>query len=97
VGALSQAAQTVKSAPESRPKKVARLQAMFDPPAGILAPLRYLDCPLRMPLAPEAVVTGAVPAEATVFKSALSPISVTFRARSVFFMTSSIVVYLELS
>jgi hypothetical protein len=54
---------------------------MFDSPSGGLAPLRQLDAPLRMPLDPTAVIVGALPHQSVVFKSALSPIAVTFRAR----------------
>mmetsp|Transcript_38701 Transcript_38701/g.121510 ORF Transcript_38701/g.121510 Transcript_38701/m.121510 type:complete len:244 (-) Transcript_38701:95-826(-) len=80
VGALSAAAQALKAAGESRPKRIARLQAMFEKEAGPLAPLRSLDAPLILPLDPTAAVVGALPERSTVFKSALSPISVTFRA-----------------
>lgn len=80
VGALSAAAQALKAAGESRPKRIARLQAMFEKDAGPLAPLRSLDAPLILPLDPTAAVVGALPERSTVFKSALSPISVTFRA-----------------
>ena len=52
---------------------------MFDAPQGALHQLGTLPAPLPLPLDPNTLVTGAIPHRATVFKSALSPLGLTFR------------------
>lgn len=81
IGALSQASQALKHSSESRPRRIARLQAMFEPPEP-LAPLLSLTTPLVMPLDPCVRLYAAVPSRATVFKSAMSPLSLTFETRT---------------
>lgn len=109
VGALDQASKTLKQSGESRPRRIARLQAscrpfwmlvgnqlrtdltanwqaMFDGSGSepLLAPLKALSTPLVMPLDPRVRICSAIPSRATVFKSALSPISLTFECRTVY-------------
>ena len=50
VARLNHSSQALKSSTESRPKKIQRLQAMFEQ-AEFLGPLKVLSTPLLMPLA----------------------------------------------
>jgi len=78
VGALAQASGTLKTSNESRPKRIARLQAMFDS-GQLLGELRAVSSPLLiMPLDPRVRIVASVPHRATVFKSAMSPLGLTF-------------------
>jgi len=77
IAALSQASATLKASTESRPKRVARLRAMFDQ-QEYLRPLNPLAFPLLMPLDPRRRVVSAVPEKATVFKSAMQPLGLSF-------------------
>ena len=77
VAALSQASQVLKSSGESRPKRIQRLQAMFEHPE-MLGPLKSLASPLLMPLDPRLRIVASPPSRATVFKSAMSPLGLTF-------------------
>ena len=80
VGALSQAAQLLKASGESRPKRIQRLQGMFEH-AEMLGPLRSVTSPLLLlPLDPRLRVVASIPQKATVFKSALTPLGLTFEA-----------------
>jgi phosphatidylinositol 3-kinase len=76
--ALSTAAQQLKAAGESRPKRILRLRAMLEQPAGVLGGLRSLPEPLMMPLDPHIQITSSLPEKAIVFKSAMSPLGLTF-------------------
>ena len=51
---------------------------MLEPPRGALSSLRTLQRSLMLPLDPTIRVSGIVPQHATVFKSALSPLGLTF-------------------
>ena len=42
----------------------------------------YVFQPIRSPLAPGVLITGIVPAESFIFKSALHPLRLTFRTAS---------------
>ena len=77
VAALSQASQALKSSGENRPKRIQRLQNMFEQ-ADMLGPLKSLASPLLMPLDPRLRIIGCTPSRAVVFKSALSPLGLTF-------------------
>ena len=78
LASLSNAAQALKASGESRPKRIARLRAMLEPPRGALSSLRTLQRSLMLPLDPTIRVSGIVPEHATVFKSAMSPLGLTF-------------------
>ena len=78
LASLSNAAQALKASGESRPKRIARLRAMLEPPRGALSSLRTLQRSLMLPLDPTIRVSGIVSQHATVFKSALSPLGLTF-------------------
>ena len=54
---------------------------MLEPPRGALSSLRTLQRSLMLPLDPTIRVSGIVPQHATVFKSALSPLGLTFEVR----------------
>ena len=76
--ALSTAAQQLKASGENRPKRIQRLRAMIEQPSGVLGHLRSPSVPLMMPLDPHIRVVSALPEKATVFKSAMSPLGLTF-------------------
>ncbi|KAL1520440.1 hypothetical protein AB1Y20_022022 [Prymnesium parvum] len=79
VSALSLAAQQLKASSESRPKRIQRLRAMIEQPGGVLSGLCSLQRPLMMPLNPTIRVVGTVAEKATVFKSAMSPVGLSFQ------------------
>ena len=78
LASLSNAAQALKASGESRPKRIARLRSMLEPPQGALSSLRTLQRSLMLPLDPSIRVSGISPQLATVFKSAMSPLGLTF-------------------
>ncbi|KAJ6810206.1 phosphatidylinositol 3-kinase, root isoform [Iris pallida] len=57
-------------------KKIEKLRQLL---SGLLSELTYFDEPIRSPLAPGVLITGIVPAESSIFKSALHPLRLTFR------------------
>jgi len=61
-----------------QPKKVERLRAMLSDD-GSCGELVSFASPLPLPIDPASTVTGIVPGESTVFKSALSPLKLAFR------------------
>ncbi|KAG6471834.1 hypothetical protein ZIOFF_069281 [Zingiber officinale] len=60
-------------------KKIEKLRHLL---TGILSELTYFDEPIRSPLAPGTLITGIVPAESSIFKSALHPLRLTFSTLS---------------
>ncbi|KAG6473184.1 hypothetical protein ZIOFF_067096 [Zingiber officinale] len=60
-------------------KKIEKLRHLL---TGLLSELTYFDEPIRSPLAPGTLITGIVPAESSIFKSALHPLRLTFRTLS---------------
>ncbi|GAB4839778.1 hypothetical protein Ancab_020488 [Ancistrocladus abbreviatus] len=57
-------------------KKMQKLRQLL---SGLLSELTYFDEPIRSPLAPAVLITGIVPSECGIFKSALHPLRLTFR------------------
>ncbi|KAL3646157.1 hypothetical protein CASFOL_011337 [Castilleja foliolosa] len=57
-------------------KKIEKLRQLL---SGILSELTYFDEPIRSPLDPKVLITGIVPSESSIFKSALSPLRLAFR------------------
>ncbi|XP_011042652.1 PREDICTED: phosphatidylinositol 3-kinase, root isoform [Populus euphratica] len=57
-------------------KKTEKLRQLL---SGLLSELTYFEEPIRSPLAPGVLITGIVPSESTIFKSALHPLRLTFR------------------
>ncbi|XP_022733422.1 phosphatidylinositol 3-kinase, root isoform isoform X2 [Durio zibethinus] len=57
-------------------KKIEKLRQLL---SGLLSELTYFDEPIRSPLAPSVLITGIVPSESSIFKSALHPLRLTFR------------------
>nr|XP_025699482.1 phosphatidylinositol 3-kinase, root isoform isoform X2 [Arachis hypogaea] len=57
-------------------KKIEKLRQLL---SGLLSELTYFDEPIRSPLAPGVLITGIVPSESSIFKSALHPLRLTFR------------------
>ncbi|XP_010269374.1 PREDICTED: phosphatidylinositol 3-kinase, root isoform isoform X2 [Nelumbo nucifera] len=57
-------------------KKIEKLRQLL---SGLLSELTYFDEPIRSPLAPRVLITGIVPSESSLFKSALHPLRLTFR------------------
>ena len=71
---LANLCKDIRLSKESRPKKIEQLQSFIsDPRNGLLS-----FPPLSLPLDPDVQVTGIVPEKAFVFKSNLSPLSLTF-------------------
>ncbi|WOL00368.1 phosphatidylinositol 3-kinase, root isoform isoform X1 [Canna indica] len=60
-------------------KKIEKLRQLL---TGLLSELTYFDEPIRSPLAPGTLITGIVPSESSIFKSALHPLRLTFRTAS---------------
>ncbi|XP_058088685.1 phosphatidylinositol 3-kinase, root isoform isoform X2 [Magnolia sinica] len=57
-------------------KKIEKLRQLL---SGLLSELTYFEEPIRSPLAPDVLITGIVPSESSIFKSALHPLRLTFR------------------
>ncbi|KAK9751047.1 hypothetical protein RND81_02G237800 [Saponaria officinalis] len=57
-------------------KKMQKLRQLL---SGLLSELTYFEEPIRCPLAPKVLITGIVPNECGLFKSALHPLRLTFR------------------
>ncbi|ONK66305.1 uncharacterized protein A4U43_C06F6320 [Asparagus officinalis] len=57
-------------------KKVEKLRQLL---SGLLSELTFFDEPIRYPLVPNLLITGIVPSESSIFKSALHPLRLTFR------------------
>jgi len=81
VSALSSTSQQLKEKNESRPKRIARLRSIVEQPSSALGSLNG-DHPLMMPLDPRVRIVGTLPDKATVFKSAMSPLGLSFQRSS---------------
>ncbi|KAF9622887.1 hypothetical protein IFM89_035120 [Coptis chinensis] len=57
-------------------KKIEKLRQLL---SGLLSELTYFEEPIRSPLAPDTLITGIVPSESSIFKSALHPLRLSFR------------------
>lgn len=57
-------------------KKIEKLRQLL---SGLLSELTYFDEPIRSPLAPGVLITGIIPSESSIFKSALHPLRLAFR------------------
>ncbi|KAM3280845.1 phosphatidylinositol 3-kinase, root isoform [Capsicum chacoense] len=57
-------------------KKIEKLRHLL---SGLLSELTYFDEPIRSPLAPGTLITGIIPSESSIFKSALHPLRLAFR------------------
>lgn len=57
-------------------KKIDRLRQLL---AGLLSELTYFEEPIPLPLDPKVLITGIIPAESSLFKSALHPLRLTFK------------------
>ncbi|PSS26868.1 Phosphatidylinositol 3-kinase [Actinidia chinensis var. chinensis] len=60
-------------------KKIEKLRQLL---SGLLSELTYFEEPIRSPLAPGVLITGIVPSESSIFKSALHPLRLTFRTEN---------------
>ncbi|KAI9169947.1 hypothetical protein LWI28_019983 [Acer negundo] len=60
-------------------KKIEKLRQLL---SGLLSELTYFEEPVRSLLAPSVLITGIVPSESSIFKSALHPLRLTFRTAS---------------
>ncbi|CAI0434662.1 unnamed protein product [Linum tenue] len=60
-------------------KKIEKLRQLL---SGLLSELTYFEEPIRSPLAPSVLITGIVPSESSIFKSALHPLRLTFRTQT---------------
>lgn len=57
-------------------KKIERLRQLL---AGLMSELTYFEEPIPLPLDPKVLITGIVPEESSLFKSALHPLRLTFK------------------
>ncbi|CAI9092938.1 OLC1v1028311C2 [Oldenlandia corymbosa var. corymbosa] len=57
-------------------KKIEKLRHLL---SGLLSELTYFDEPIRSPLAPGVLITGIIPSESSIFKSALNPLRLACR------------------
>nr|XP_043607077.1 phosphatidylinositol 3-kinase, root isoform [Erigeron canadensis] len=57
-------------------KKIEKLRHLL---SGLLSELTYFEEPIRSPLAPTVLITGIIPSDSTIFKSALHPLRLAFR------------------
>ncbi|KAJ3092312.1 Phosphatidylinositol (PI) 3-kinase [Quaeritorhiza haematococci] len=74
VATLTNISKDLRLSKELRPKKIERLRSIIaDPKNGLLS-----FPPMPLPLDPQVHVTGLIPEKATVFKSALMPLRLTF-------------------
>ncbi|KAJ7556475.1 hypothetical protein O6H91_05G085500 [Diphasiastrum complanatum] len=66
----------VKNVRGSTQKKIDKLRQLL---SGLLSELTYFDEPIPLPLDPTILITGIIPGESSIFKSALHPLRLTFR------------------
>lgn len=57
-------------------KKIEKLRNLL---SGLLSELTYFEEPIRSPLTPGVLITGIIPSESSIFKSALHPLRLAFR------------------
>nr|GEY03891.1 phosphatidylinositol 3-kinase, root isoform isoform X1 [Tanacetum cinerariifolium] len=57
-------------------KKIEKLRHLL---SGLLSELTYFEEPIRSPLAPTVLITGIIPSDSSIFKSALHPLRLAFR------------------
>ncbi|KAL7609297.1 phosphatidylinositol 3-kinase, root isoform [Lactuca sativa] len=57
-------------------KKIEKLRHLL---SGLLSELTYFEEPIRSPLAPIVLITGIIPSDSSIFKSALHPLRLAFR------------------
>jgi phosphatidylinositol 3-kinase len=66
----------VRNVRGSAQKKIEKLRQLL---SGVFSELTNFDEPIRSPLAPTLLLTGVVPQESSIFKSALNPLRLTFK------------------
>ncbi|CAL5003099.1 unnamed protein product [Urochloa decumbens] len=69
----------VRNVRGSAHKKIEKLRQLL---SGVFSELTNFDEPIRSPLAPTLLLTGVVPQESSIFKSALNPLRLTFKTAS---------------
>eukprot|EP00252_Welwitschia_mirabilis_P014030 TRINITY_DN31050_c0_g1_i1.p1 TRINITY_DN31050_c0_g1~~TRINITY_DN31050_c0_g1_i1.p1 ORF type:complete len:805 (-),score=163.60 TRINITY_DN31050_c0_g1_i1:204-2618(-) len=75
IAQLCTIAKEVKSTRGGTQKKIEKLRELFE---GLLSELTSFE-PIPLPLDPKVLITGIIPSESTIFKSALSPLRLTFK------------------
>eukprot|EP00249_Psilotum_nudum_P022815 c28649_g1_i1 orf=409-2850(-) len=73
---LCKIVRDIKNVRGSTQKKIEKLRQLL---SGILSELTYFDEPIPHPLDPKTNITGIIPSESSIFKSALHPLRLTFR------------------
>ncbi|XP_057848847.1 phosphatidylinositol 3-kinase, root isoform isoform X1 [Cryptomeria japonica] len=73
---LCRITKDVKNVRGSTQKKIEKLRQLL---GGLLSELTYFDKPIRLPLEPKVLLTGIIPSESSLFKSALHPLRLTFQ------------------
>eukprot|EP01018_Ginkgo_biloba_P009326 Gb_01861 [translate_table: standard] len=66
----------VKNVRGGTQKKIEKLRQLL---SGLLSELTYFEEPIRLPLDPKVLITGIIPSESSIFKSALHPLRLTFQ------------------
>ncbi|KAL6660884.1 hypothetical protein ACP70R_000268 [Stipagrostis hirtigluma subsp. patula] len=66
----------VRNVRGSAQKKIDKLRQLL---SGVFSELTNFDEPIRSPLAPTVLLTGVVPQESSIFRSALNPLRLTFK------------------
>uniref|UniRef100_A0A0D6QW47 phosphatidylinositol 3-kinase n=2 Tax=Araucaria cunninghamii TaxID=56994 RepID=A0A0D6QW47_ARACU len=66
----------VKNVRGGTQKKIEKLRQLL---GGLLSELTYFEEPIRLPLEPKILLTGIIPSESSIFKSALHPLRLTFQ------------------
>uniref|UniRef100_A0A0E0KZ76 phosphatidylinositol 3-kinase n=1 Tax=Oryza punctata TaxID=4537 RepID=A0A0E0KZ76_ORYPU len=69
----------VKQVRGSAQKKIDRLRQLL---SGVFSELTNFDEPIRSPLAPTVLLTGVMPQESSIFKSALHPLRLAFKTEN---------------
>jgi phosphatidylinositol 3-kinase len=75
VAILAKLGKELRISKESRPKKIEKLRSFISNPKNGLISFPPLD----LPLDPNFQITGIYPEKASIFKSALSPLFITFK------------------
>ncbi|KAF1987913.1 phosphatidylinositol 3-kinase [Aulographum hederae CBS 113979] len=76
---LSKISKDIRHSREDRPRKIDRLKRYLADPKNELV---SFEQPLPLPLEPEVSVVGIYPEDATIFKSSLLPLRITFRTNN---------------
>lgn len=84
--ALSRDVKAVRGGAQKKVERLRQLLTQPPPPAppggGLIGPLTDFSEPTPLPLNPKEAVVGIIPQESTIFRSALTPLKLTFRTEA---------------